>query len=351
MKIAFYANRMYLEGDYLQKVGTGGSESALINITRCWKKQYPKDEIVIFNGQNIRKKEYEGVVYKSALEFRTEIISNRWDAFVSLRECDPFLNPFINAKIKCLWSQDDMNEIDLQKAKSQQYIRENIDLFFVISNHSKNDISNTFHEKDIVLLRNGYNSEISSLTPNVREPIAVYTSTPFRGLDVLAEVWQDIYNGCSIKPSLRVFSGMSLYRQNEDEELMKLYHNLSKLPGVSMNQPVSQYQLMKELQSCKVMLYPNHFLETGCMAVLEALANGVWVVTTDLGALAEQVKNGINGYTIGGYSRTPEYKDKFIKLAIQSLESDNIPNSNGLIFSWNEQSRLMRQSIVERIDK
>jgi len=350
VKVALYSSRIQFSGDTLEKQGLGGSESALINISQSWKKQYPKDEIVVFNGKTIRCKEYNGVVYKSTLEFRTEIISNRWDAFISLRECDPFLNPFINAKIKCFWSQDDMNEIDLQKARDRSYIRENIDLFFVLSNHSLNDIFKSFPEKDIVIQRNGYRSDWINNSNNNRKPIAIYTSTPFRGLDVLAEVWEDIYNGCAIKPELRVFSGMGLYQQNDTEDLMKLYHNLSKLPNVHMNQPIPQFQLYKELQQAKVMLYPNHFLETCSMAVLEALANGVWVVTTNLGALGEQVKNNVNGYIIDGYSKSPEYKQKFIEEAIKALETDQIPNSNGLIFSWNEQARSMRQTISERIN-
>jgi glycosyltransferase involved in cell wall biosynthesis len=349
VKIAFYANRMFLEGDYLSKVGTGGSESALINMTRTWKKNYPDDEIVIFNGNTIRNNEYEGVKYKSNIEFKNEIILNQWDAFISLRETQPFLKEFINAKIKCVWSQDDMNEHDLQVAYEQKYIRANIDLFFVISNHSKNSISKAFSEKEFVLLRNGYNKELANPVGN-RKPIAIYTSTPFRGLDVLKDVWQDIYYGSGNEPELRIFSGMSLYRQNDDQNLRNLYNELTCLPNVYFHEPVNQFQLYKELQQAKVMLYPNHFLETGCMAVTEALANGVWTITTNLGALGEQVKEGINGNLIYGDSHSPEYKDKFVEKAINYFKNPKTPVSEGLVFSWDEQSELMRKSIQERIN-
>ena len=348
MKIAFYANRMFIEGDFLTKIGTGGSESALINLTRSWKKNFPEDEVVVFNGSTIRKQEYEGVKYKSVTEFKSDIVSNRWDAFISLRDHDPFLHPFINAKIKCLWSQDDMNEIGLKTIEKQLYMRTNIDLFFVISQHSKNSISSAFPEKDFVIVRNGYNSDINKINNESKKLRAIYTSTPFRGLDVLAEVWKDIYDHSGNNPELRIFSGMGLYRQ-DDSPFLELYNKLNILPNVKINPPISQYQLYKELQESTVMLYPNHFLETGCMAVTEALANGCWVITTDLGALGEQVRDKMNGNLIPGNSRSTEYKDTFTQLAINYFKSPLNPYSSGLIFSWDNQSILMRKSILERI--
>ena len=95
------------------------------------------------------------------------------------------------------------------------------------------------------------------------------------------------------------------------------------------------------------MLYSNHFLETGAMAVLEALANGVWVVTTDLGALGEQVVDRKNGFLISGNAHSPEYKEKFIEKAIDSLTSDYTPDSTGLIFSWQEQVEKLKNYIEE----
>ena len=72
MKIAFYANRIQLDGDILERQGTGGSESAMVNLSRQLKKLYPSYEITVYNGQKRDKKEYNGVVWKTNQEFLLE---------------------------------------------------------------------------------------------------------------------------------------------------------------------------------------------------------------------------------------------------------------------------------------
>jgi len=355
MRVAFYSNRMKgLQGDLLERRGLGGSESALINLTTWWKKQYPNDEIIIYNDAiNREKNNYFGVIYKEIKDFYLEIRNLELDAFVSLRDYEPFKVPYINSRLKCFWSEDDMNEVDLQRLSLDLYNKNRLDLIFAVSDYSLNNIKQVFSDVDIVVQRNGYRSDWITHTFGLnRQPIACYTSTPFRGLDVLANLWNPIYQLCiqrQVQPTLRVYSGMSLYGQPEDN-FKELYNYLKSQPGVEFYGAVSQYQLYQELKKCKLMLYPNHFLETSSMAVLEALANNVWVITTDLGALGEQVKNNVNGNIISGDANSPAYHKQFIDFAVESFCNPSLsPKSEGLIFSWREQSSLMRERILERI--
>src|SRR5262245_44751575 len=57
---------------------------------------------------------------------------------------------------------------------------------------------------------------------------------------------------------------------------------------------VSQQVLAQELTITNILAYPNTFAETSCIAVMEALAAGMLVVTSDLAALPE---------TCGGWAR------------------------------------------------
>ena len=68
LKFSFYSNRTQFDGDALEKRGLGGSESALINLTRAIKEVIPDSEITVYNG-NRKPKEYNGIIYKSSMSF------------------------------------------------------------------------------------------------------------------------------------------------------------------------------------------------------------------------------------------------------------------------------------------
>jgi glycosyltransferase involved in cell wall biosynthesis len=342
---------MSFDGDWLSKRGCGGSESALINLSKNVKQLHPDYEVIVYNGTRKETQIFDGVIYKSINSFYSEKNSFNADAFISLREIYPFTLKYLDAKKKVLWSQDNMLEHDIQLlAKAPEAIKKNIDMILAISEYAKNDLQPNFNIP-IKLQRNGYNQELNSpfLDPREREPIAVYTSTPFRGLDVLSDCWPQILEGCrkrNINPTLKVYGGMDLYNQS-DIPFMGLYNKISNLPNAQIMRSIPQVQLYEELKKSKVMLYPNHYIETGAMAVLEALACGVWVVTTDLGALGEQVIDGMNGNLISGDAHSFEYKGKFIHLAIDALcDKTRVPYTRTpVVFSWKEQAEKLLENI------
>src|SRR5262249_49097378 len=87
---------------------------------------------------------------------------------------------------------------------------------------------------------------------------------------------------------LEVFSSMKVYQQDEPgDEFAPLYHQCRRTPGVRYVGSVAQPRLAEELKAASILAYPNTFAETSCIAVMEAMAAGLLVVTTDLGALPE----------------------------------------------------------------
>jgi glycosyltransferase involved in cell wall biosynthesis len=111
-----------------------------------------------------------------------------------------------------------------------------------------------------------------------------YTSTPFRGLDVLLEVFPHLSRDCR----LAIYSSMRIYDlEREDARFAGLYDKARQMPNVSYVGSVPQPQLAKALTEVSILSYPSTYPETSCIAVMEGLAAGALVVTSDLGALPE----------------------------------------------------------------
>jgi glycosyltransferase involved in cell wall biosynthesis len=139
-------------------------------------------------------------------------------------------------------------------------------------------------------------------------PVLAYTSTPFRGLDMLLQAFPAILE---LVPGarLRVYSGMSLYRvRPENDPHAALYEACRALPGAEYVGPVSQSELARALVEVDVHAYPCTFAETACIAAMEAMASGAMIVTTNLGALAE---------TTGGFGHLMDFRGKHGGFALE----------------------------------
>lgn len=116
----------------------------------------------------------------------------------------------------------------------------------------------------------------------------IYTSTPFRGLEVLLAAFEQL-NRDDIE--LDVYSSTIIYGSGFDETFGKKYEPLleraKNTPGVNYYGHVPNSEVHKALQEAHILAYPSIFEETACLAMIEAGAAGLSLVTTDLGALPE----------------------------------------------------------------
>jgi glycosyltransferase involved in cell wall biosynthesis len=179
------------------------------------------------------------------------------------------------------------------------------------------------------VLRNGIAPAFENLFPagtsigarKTRPPVLAYTSTPYRGLDVLLEAFPRIRQAVP-EATLKVFSGMGVYQIPAAEDQARfgaLYQRCRDSAGVEYVGSLPQPQLAAELANAAVLAYPNTYPETSCIAVLEALAAGCTVVTSGRGALPE---------TTAGFARLvpveterDTYRDRFGEATVQALAS------------------------------
>ncbi len=120
-----------------------------------------------------------------------------------------------------------------------------------------------------------------------REHVLTYTSTPFRGLHILLHAFPRI-RAAVPQTALHVYSSMGPYGDDAaDEKFAKLYDWARGSAGVVYSPAIPQAELGDALAAAGTLAYPNTFEETSCIAVMEAMAAGCRVVTTDRGALPE----------------------------------------------------------------
>ncbi|MCG5240660.1 glycosyltransferase [Azospirillum doebereinerae] len=118
-------------------------------------------------------------------------------------------------------------------------------------------------------------------------PVLAYTSTPFRGLDALLDSFPSI-RAAIPGTRLRVCSSLEVYQVSEERDpFTALYQRCRETEGVEYLGGLGQVALAGVLREATCLAYLNRFAETSCIAVLEALAAGCLVVSSQLGALPE----------------------------------------------------------------
>jgi glycosyltransferase involved in cell wall biosynthesis len=225
-----------------------------------------------------------------------------------------------------LWTQHADDQPAMHALSVPEY-RDAFDRFVFVSEWQRRryaDVYGIAAEKSKVL-RNAigpaFEKQLDSAQPKAARPVLAYTSTPFRGLGTLLDLFPAI-RAAVPKASLQVYSSMSVYQMPAEQDRARygqLYDRCRSLEGVEYIGSLPQPELAERLASVAVLAYPNDFAETSCIAVMEALASGCYVVTTRLGALPE---------TTGGFATlidpptgTAEYRQQFTQAVIETLNS------------------------------
>jgi len=142
-------------------------------------------------------------------------------------------------------------------------------------------------------------------------PLAIFTSSPLRGLDELAALWPRIGVG-----ELHAYSGAATY--GGDARLAERAAPIlarAAANGARILPPVARPELRERLLEARCMLYLGDDGETFCLALAEAQAVGLPCVVMDRGAVAERILDGVTGIV----ARTAE---NFVQAARRLLTDD-----------------------------
>lgn len=134
--------------------------------------------------------------------------------------------------------------------------------------------------------------------PNAIVPIAehekpedkirlIYTSTPQRGLNILASVFDEL---CKTHNDieLEVFSSFNIYGWPEnDKNFEGLFEHLKGNDRVQYHGAVPNDEVRETLKRSHVLAYPSTWAETSCLCLMEAMSAGLVCVHPNYGALYE----------------------------------------------------------------
>lgn len=334
-KYVFYCHSIVMTGDSFKHQGLGGSESALTymaqEISRCGK------DVIVFCKTDAPGL-YNGVYYERIERFAAFLQCTIMDVFISVRSPDVFSVP-IKARVKALWLHDAADQPHLL-ALHDEAIRAQIDCYITISQWQTQGLIEKFDlPKDkIFISRNGVKKQYFKTYRSRRKQRLVYTSTPFRGLEVLLKLFPKIRRRVH-DAELYVYSSMSVYgiSAQEDQERFGHIYKSCQQPGVTLTGSIPQKELARELSHAKVFVYPNIFNETSCIAALEGQAAGLPVVASLKGALPETVSHGQTGILIPDEIDSPLFSERFVN-AVVGLLTDTV--------QWEEMSTAAHERIL-----
>jgi len=303
-------------GDELEKRGVGGAETCIINLARTLTLNFNVHVFCTCSNPGI----YDNVIYHNLDSDIKQLKGLNTDLLIVSRNTDvrDYKKDY-NAKQVVLWAHD-VPEDPSFKFIEQSHTQ--FDKIVALTNNHREEILKTFpfiNSDKVIVIGHGIDTgRFKDKTIKKVPGRMIYSSTPFRGLEVLAKVFPKIKERVP-NASLKVFSSMKLYGPSyNDDEFITLYDKLKKIDGIEYHESIKQDELAKEFMKAEVLTYPNSFPETFCITAIEGIASGTPIVTSNYAGLKDTITDDV-GIKIDGNPFSEEYQNKFIDSVVELL--------------------------------
>jgi glycosyltransferase involved in cell wall biosynthesis len=223
------------------------------------------------------------------------------------------------SKKTIFWNQLSYDQDAVQFLNDQKYI-DQIDHFVFVSHWQSEMFRKIFNIPGYKthVIKNaciGVEPKIYTKSDTIK---ICYTSTPWRGLEVLLNAWELMnLENCE----LHVFSSCKIYGKDfakNDVQYLDLYEKCNQLPNVFYRGSIPNEELRNELPSFDILAYPNTFEETSCISVIDALSAGLRVITSNLGALPETTEGLARIYPY--MMDNKKHSEKFTKILSEEIK-------------------------------
>ena len=195
-------------------------------------------------------------------------------------------------KINILWQKNSWDQGNLINWFQDKSNHDKYDWYVFNSNWNFEQFTKKFKlptEKCLVIKNGIENIEPVPTIYKKGEPVKIiHHCTPWRGLSVLLGAMQLVKNPLI---SLDVYSSTEVYgkafHDHNDHHYHDLYNQAKKLPNVNYIGYRPNEYIKEHLKDYRLFVYPSIWEETSCISLLEAMAAGLYCVTTNYGALYE----------------------------------------------------------------
>lgn len=392
MRIAFIDTLgLCYDGDTLKLRGLGGSESAVIYLS----KQLSDlgFDVTIFNdceSDDTRPGVYNGVEYRP---LRDVEIDFDFDVVVASRSVAPFApyhmrtqfkhGPTLpnfekivsNANWKVLWMHDTFCDGD--NHIEAWTIEGKIDEIFTLSDWHTSYVTNCEHggvrrnfdilKNKIFQTRNGIGIvpdwiDLADKDPN----LFVYNSSITKGMiPLVKKAWPRIKQHIP-EAKLKVIGGYYRFRSHEGpDQQEKDWHDLVNQPhqDIEFTGIITQQEISDILRIATFLLYPAAFPETYGISTIEAIAHNVTPITCRFGALEETAIDMASykiPYTVERNWSCPwlseeDQIDRFVELTVQAYQNKylqqqkaNACNQLKGILGWDSVAIQWAQHLVQK---
>ena len=226
------------------------------------------------------------------LDYLHKYVDNRLLDRVQITTSVPEKIPLSKRKINILWQKNSWDQPNLHDWFKNKNNHTKYDWYVFNSHWNYEHFTKFFNlpTQRCVVINNG----IDNITPREisyskgDKLKIIHHCTPWRGLNVLLGAMQliedknielDVYSSCEVY-------GKDFAEAN-DKTYQALYDQAKKLPNVNYIGYKSNEYIKEHLKDYHMFVYPSIWEETFCISLLEAMAAGLYCITTNYGALYE----------------------------------------------------------------
>ena len=312
---------MSYDGETLSKRGLGGSESAVILVSKELSKIGFK--VTVFNGCNEDDSSpgiYDGVIYKPITDLEHD--KTIYDVVISSRTIMPFITDKFynlklntarqydynlfrhireNAKLKVFWMHDTFSWGD--DAIQDLVLAGSVDEIWCLSDFHYHYVMNCNHgsprnyevlRNHMWITRNGIVKYADTVDFEKKDPnLFIFNANLSKGLDALLNrVWPRVLEKIP-QAKLKVVGG--IYKlgkafgepSSQQSEFDKIVDPHRNNPSIEFTGVINQSQVAEVARSASFFIYPASLPETYGISTLESLYAGTPLLTCRFGALEE----------------------------------------------------------------